>query len=311
MTDEQQAGRVGRSLKPSGWAGPPGGKGHFVFAALILGLSAAGWSVAVEVMHIATYKAPVPWAANVEVNEQFRMLSLPDRFGPYRFVSADGELWREEDGTTDGKPDGEIVPDKTMMEQLRIGTSTDKTNFRKRKSNWYTIRVYRDTRVPVGLLAGYWRLEVYYYTGGVDVVPHVPEVCGVAGGAALLGSEAMEISAPGAPGAWGAEPIDVRRAMFQKTDRQRNTSRFSQYYVFSLNGKPEHRRHMVRLRLTSPFVRHAYFAKIQFASLSPVHDPAQADMVAREFAKYFLPQVLKTLPMPEDVRKLEAAGGDE
>jgi hypothetical protein len=305
--DKTSRGDAARAAAP-GW-----GLGHFIVAALILGVAAAGWSVAVEVMHLATQKVAVPWPADVKVDEEFRMVSLPERFGPYQVVDRDGEIFRDKGGKTDGKPDGEIVITEDVMAQLKIGTSTDRENRALRRSNWYAARIYRDNRVPAGQPLRYWRLEVYYYTGGVDVVPHVPDICLVAGGATLLSSRDVEIPVPSAPGAWGRKPVRFRRVLFQKTDYSGNTSRFVQYYAFSLNGTPESSRNVVRLRLTSPFVRHAYFAKIQFGSLSAVRDSAEADAAAdaaaREFTTYFLPQVLEALPTPEDVEKLEAGAG--
>ena len=46
---------------------------HFVAAAVLLGATAAGWSVAVRVLKIATRKYAVPWAEGVEVDGSFRM----------------------------------------------------------------------------------------------------------------------------------------------------------------------------------------------------------------------------------------------
>ena len=285
---------------------------HFLIAAVVLGTSALGWSLAVRVLEIATHKEAVPWPAGVRVDEDFRMVSLPDTFGSFEFVSADGELQRDQSGRPikDGRPDGETKVESETMELLKIGTSTDKANLPKRKSNWLSIRVYRDRRVKPGRALRYWRAEIYYHTGGVDVVPHVPEICGVAGGAVLLGSDDIQVTLPHAPGEWGGKPIDFRRTRFERTDLSGATSRYAQYYVFSLNGHPESSRNVVRLRLTSPFIRYAYFAKIQFAPLGSMIDARKTDEAAKEFARHFLPEALKTLPMPADVEKLDARTSD-
>ena len=278
---------------------------HFLIAALILGGVAVGWNVLVATIKVYTMKLAVPWPADVMVNEEFRMLSLPEKFGPYEFVSADGELYPK-----DGKPDGQIDIDEETMGLLKIGTPTDRGNLPKRKSNWQVVCYYRDTRVEPGQRHAYWRGEIYYYTGGVDLVPHVPEICGVAGGAVLLGSEDISVSLPGAPSQWGAGPVAFRRARFELAGLGGDAKQFVQYYTFSLNGLPESDRNAVRLKLTSPFVRYAYFAKIQFAPWRTVADQAQTDEAAREFARHFLPAALKVLPMPEDIEKL-SAGGEE
>jgi hypothetical protein len=289
-----------------------GANRHFVVAAVLLGATAAGWSVAVRVLKIATRKSAVVWAKGVEVDGTFRMTTLPDRMGPYELVTADGEVYHDQGKPViDGKPDGVPEMPKDVMELLKIGTSTDESNLAERKSNWLSVRIYRDSRLPKQHPLRYWRLEVYYYTGGVDLVPHVPEICAVAGGATHLRTEELGISVPGSAGAWGAGAIAFRRALFERTNRKGQAARFVQYYTFSLNGKPESRREMVRLRLTNPFVRHAYFAKIQFSPV-PVYvlpRPEEADAGAAEFVRSFLPHVLASLPTAADIEALDAGTG--
>jgi len=275
---------------------------HFAVAVLVLGGSALGWSVAVRVLKIATHKKPVVWPKGVMVNDEFSMVSLPDKIGPYEFVDGDGEIHRDEQGrpVRDGQPDGQASVEAETMELLKIGTSTDKKNLPERKSNWLAIRTYRDSRLRPGQRPRYWRAEIYYYTGGVDLVPHVPEICGVAGGAILIGSDKISIRLSGAPGDWGKNIVDFRRTRFEKTDLVGRKFRFTQYYVFSLNGRPECERYQVRWKLASPFIRRAYFAKIQFAPLGAVFDQREADEAAKEFARHFLPEALKVLPLPPD-----------
>ena len=280
---------------------------HFVVAAVILALTAAGWSVLVELAGWATMKQPVPWPAGVEVDDEFRMVSLPDRLGPYEFVSADGELARDPQGRPkkDGRPDGEGIVDDETMGLLKIGTGTDKRNRPKRRSNWFMVRTYRDSRLGPGQSFRYWRAEAYYYTGGVDLVPHVPEICGAAGGATLLSSSVIRVRVPSLPAPWNGE-IGLRRAVFEQTALGGGTARFVQYYVLSLNGEPETRRNVVRLRLASPFVKYAYFAKIQLGPLGRVADQRLADEAARDFARNYLPEILKAVAMPRDVEALSA-----
>jgi hypothetical protein len=285
------------------------GNRHFLAAAVILASAAVGWSVAVRVLKIVTRKEAVPWPAGVVVDEDFRMTSLPDKIGPYEFVAEDGEIHRDRETgepVKDGRPDGDASVDEETMDLLKIGTGTDERNLPKRKSNWLAIRQYRDSRVAPRHPLRYWRAEIYYYTGGGDLVPHVPEICGPAGGAVHLGSQDVQISLPDAPGPWGSGAIGFRRARFQKIELNGATSQYVQYYVFSLNGHPESNRNMVRLRLTSPFVRHAYFAKIQFGPLGSVVDQREAERAAKEFARHFLPEALKALPMPADLERLNA-----
>jgi hypothetical protein len=286
---------------------------HFLAAVLILAASAAGWNAWVRLAKLATVKYPVPWPAGVQVNEGYRMTSLAERIGPYAFVSGDGVLEFNKDGTPhkDGKPDGLGVMTKETLEMLKIGTSADEKNLPRRRSNWFMIRTYEDTRVPARHPLRFWRLEAYYYTGGVDRVPHVPEICAVMGGATHLRTVDLPVTIPGAPAPWGGTPVKFQQAVFQANEnRGEGSAQFAQYYIFSLNGAPEGDRTAVRLTLASPFVRHAYFAKIQFYPLIALPDPAEAREAAKDFAARVLPDVLKALPMPEDIRKLDESGSD-
>ena len=287
---------------------------QYLVAAVLMSVTALGWTVAVERLKIYTRKRPVPWPDGVKVGEDFRLLSLADRFGPY-VLAGDGELERNKDGSPkrDGKPDGEIVFEEHLLDTLKIGTSTDKDNLPDRQSNWYVSRIYRDTAVAPRDPRGYWQLDVQYYTGGVDVVPHIPEICLVAGGATILRTDDVQCSVPAAPSPWDG-PIVLRRAIFSRSSPNGSrSSQFAQYYTFSLNGEPESRREMVRGKLLNPFVRHAYFAKIQVAPRWAILDSQQADEQARRFLRFCLPQVLKVLPMADDVKKLgeqaEGTGG--
>jgi len=302
------------------------GDTHFLAALAILALTAAGWGVAVNVLKLATEKSPVPWPAGVEVNDKYIMTSLPDKMGPFEFVSADGELDYDPKAQgfhKDGRPDGEgeVAPD--VMELLGIGTASDERNLPLRRSNWLATRTYRDSRRGPGDPLRYWRLEVYYYTGGVDLVPHTPEICAVAGGAQWLGTTDMPVTIDGVAAPWGNTPLAFQRAMFQRTDMQGGAAgQFVQYYIFCLNGSPKSSRNEVRFALGSLFVKHAYFAKVQFAPLPAVQqqaggpvfavpDPAQADLAVADFVKYFMPCVLKTLPTPKDIDRLDAGAGGE
>ena len=109
----------------------------------------------------------------------------------------------------------------------------------------------------------------------------------------------MPFGAPGARPPWDGQ-VNFRRALFA-----RGAGKFVQYYVFSLNGRPETSWEVIRATLSlSPWMRHCYFAKIQFAPYGPITHVEQTDRAAGEFARHFLPEVLKMLPMPDDIRKL-------
>lgn len=261
---------------------------HFIIATVILlGAAAAiamlGWVV----------KYPVPWPENVVVDEDFRMLSLPDRFGPYVKASKDGE----------------IIFERSIMRSLGLGTSYDKARYPKRRSNWYVAQRYQDVRAtdPAGPYS-HWRLEVYYYTGLKDQVPHVPLRCLEAGGAEVLGDEKVTFTAPAAPPPWN-KAVAFQRVHWEKTSPGRLAVQGVEYYVFSFNGKQERRWEIVRLKTGLPLPRYNYFAKIQFspAGRGTIHGVQEADQAAAEFIKHALPCIVQTLPTAADIDRLAKA----
>ena len=249
----------------------------------MLAISSAGWGTGIRLLEWATHKEPVPWAKGVRIDPATRrLLTLADQFGPYRMRPKNGE----------------IVLDEPTLELLGIKTPLhDGARVARRSSNWYVSRVYRDSGESAQRRS--WRLSVYYYTGGLDRVPHVPERCLVADGARWLDSRTVRFEAATGPAPW-AGGVPFRRALFA-----RRGGKFVQYYTFSLNGRPECSWEVVRATLSlSPWMRHCYFAKIQFAPYGEVANLEEADRAAARFAEHFLPEVLRALPMPPDVRRL-------
>ena len=293
---------------------------HFLLAAGILLGTTVGWDRTVAALDWALQKEPVPWREGVVVDaETFNLVSFPERIGPY-VLAGDGELERSRDDDTpitDGRPDGDVVIKRSdVLDSLKIATVLDKMRVSDRKSNWYAIRIFRDARVanPRERAYGYWRLEVYYYTGGLDTVPHIPEVCGQAAGATpdRSKSKTVRFSSPeGTPAPWSGK-VPFERVWFEKRDEGRGPVNFVQYYTFSLNGRPEESWKAVRLTLTKPWVRQCYFAKIQISPLGGVGYPDEADEATGRFFKAVCPELLKLLPMPGDIdkrtRSVSAAG---
>lgn len=276
---------------------------HFLVAACILAAAAIGWDWTIMTLRWATRKEPVPWTSAVIVDDQCRVISFPDRLGPYELVG-DGVF----DRVPDGRPDGDVVLTSDVLESLKINTPMDQGRRPQRRSNWYLTRIYQDTRAGTSPAAfKYWRLEVYYYTGGLDKVPHVPDRCLVAGGATLLPSATGEVKAvvPAARAPWD-RPV-FNRVGYEMTDRiGLNVKRYAQYYVFSLNGEPEGSWKIVRGKLTNPWMRYCYFAKVQVAPLGEIGDFDQADKAVEEFLSVFMPAVSAMFPTAAAVRALDA-----
>ena len=276
---------------------------HFLIASFLLLITALGWGTAKEVIGIVLRKSPVPWPANVVVDEDFRLRSLPERLGPYA-LAADGTTNNGQEGEPDGVPDGDRTLPEDVLELLHIGTGVDQDRLGQRSSNWYASRVFVDTRP--GRQFTHWELDVTYYTGGLDKVPHVPERCLLAAGAALVDSARVPFSVPAAQSPWD-RALNFNRTLYEKRGRSGSVEQHAQYYIFSLNGRPEPMWEKVRLELTSPFGSYCYFAKVQFAPWRQVTDVDKADEAAADFIQYVLPSVLQALPMPQDIQALNAA----
>lgn len=276
-----------------------GQNGHFMVAVAILGAVAGagamlGWVV----------KRPVLWPGGVKVDEDFRLLSLASRFGPYAKVLEDGVFRKP-----DGKPDGERIFDRTEIKVLGLATQHHSDRYPRRRSNWYVSRIYANDRItdwddPYK----FWRLEVFYYTGLKDQVPHVGERCREVAGGRLQSSKAIAFRAPAAREPWGQQ-IDFQRIHFEHGKPGDVPVQAVEYYVFSLNDTPQRSWEYVRWRVGLPMPRYNYYAKIQFGpnGLKGIDSVSETDQAAAEFIKYALPSIVKLLPTAADIGKLAEA----
>ena len=284
----------------SGWRA---GWVHFGIAAVLLAATTIGWGWTMRALKLVTQKKAVPWPDSVIVNpETFRWENLPERIGDRFILAEDGEL---SDGSKDGLDDGQIILEDDIKDILGLGTNWDKQRVSRRRSNWYVTRIYRDESRPKGHPLRYWRLEVCYYTGRLDTVPHVPERCLKAAGVIIRDSKNVIFRVPTARKPWD-KPLAFRRIDAERMDRYGSTHQLAVYYTFSINGEPEDSWEQVRLTLSYPWIRHCYFAKIQFGPESPVAATKELDVAAEDFLNYFLPIILQALPMPAEVKAIES-----
>lgn len=281
---------------------------QFVIAAIILAAVALGWSATVRTLRWAMLKEAIAWPAGVEVSPDFRLTSLPPVLGKF-VLAPDGVLQRDprtRKPILDGQPDGEIILTEDVLKELGVGTPADKPRLATRSSNWYLSRFYIDRTSPPPLNA--WVLQLTYYTGMLDRVPHIPERCMTAAGATLADKKVVTFDL-GQKTPWGSQ-IKLVRVIFQKKDNAGRVDQHFQYYTFSLNGANEPLYEKVRWSLAAtPWERYCYFSKIQFSPAFPVTGDVKAEQVdqaALEFVKGFLPEVLKALPMSAEVEASNA-----
>lgn len=264
----------------------------FLVATAILLTCALTWGIAVRRMGIVLIKSPIPWPEGCVVGSDFRLLSLPKVLGRYEMVPGSDEP----------------IPKETL-EQLKIGTSFDKMRLDDRTANWYVRRRYRDIEADPNNPTPYdaWYIDVYFYNGGADSVPHIPERCRMVAGISGIQSSKvdMDLATAPLPDAW-SPTVPVQRIIYSQ-ELGMTTATRSEYYTFALNGRPESNWMFVRAKMKDIWTEHCYFAKIQFGPAGPgIVDPEESDRQAREFLRDVLPAVLKNLPSVADVDKAAA-----
>lgn len=255
---------------------------HFGILAGFLLVGTVGWSVTMRQLGVWTAKRPIAWPEGVTVNgETFQLTSLPERIGPFRMVK-------------------DVEAREDMLDTLKIATSLDKRRYDSRTSNWYSNRIYEDTTAPEDSPYRQWMLDIVFYTGGEVTVPHVPDVCILAGGAEPNQRMVLDVPLPGQPEPWKTK-AEFAGIFYEPPELAKNpglsgTVEFVQYYIFSVNGVPESSREKVRLALVNPFKRYVYYAKVQFLPTRPIRDRDQANDKARQFMQAVLPAILRQLP---------------
>lgn len=293
MSEHQQADKT---------ASPRWGWINFGILAVFLLVITVGWDVSMSALGFWLQKEPIEWPTGVTVDvTDCNNTSLTRDFGGrYRLVEGDGELFRNEDGTPkkDGEPDGIIKHSSDILESLKIGTALDTARHKDRRSNWYSSRIYEDTQELPGSPYRYWQISIDFYTGGEVTVPHVPEVCGAAGGAGVSDKREVSVECLGEKAPWNKFP--VKGLTFEK-----NGISYVQYYLFDVNGAPELDRLAVRRILSKLTFRYIFYAKIQFSPLrGSVPNVAESDEKAAEFLTFAMPCILRELPSEQKVRKL-------
>lgn len=268
-----------RTTKP-GWI-------HFGIVAGFLLIVTVGWNMAMETLGWWFRKEPVPWPADVNVNEKtFQNQSFPKHFGSYR-LAKDGELEHPDD----------------MLSTLKIGSALDEKRYSERCSNWYINRIYEDTRESEKSPYRFWQLDVVFYTGGEVTVPHVPDICVQAGGATPTGRKILTVDVQEVSDSWKTTPFV---ALGYERTFQGQFQELVQYYLFDVNGIQETDRKNVRFNLAKPERRYVFYSKIQFFPRGNVSGVKieEKDRRAKEFLRYCLPVILTQLPSAEDIQKL-------
>lgn len=136
----------------------------------------------------------------------------------------------------------------------------------------------------------YIQLFVTYYTGSADQVPHVPEECYMGGGGYHVKEEAL-VDVP-VPALGPNQSVQVKMLEFEGGPAMATGSKIV-LYVFNTNGRFCADRNCVRLTLGDPYVRHAYFSKLEVTF--GLQDELPAREAAIEAGKRFLSVVIPIL----------------
>jgi hypothetical protein len=125
----------------------------------------------------------------------------------------------------------------------------------------------------------------------VDQVPHVPDVCYVGGGNDLLSAVNTTIKVPGA--GLKDNELPVRELIFQSPNSIVPVTQ-PVIYFFSVNGHFDNGREGVRLSLADPWVKYAYFSKVELSFAGDqMPDKEDALKIAARFLSKALPILIK------------------
>lgn len=217
----------------------------------------------------------------------------------------------------------EMVASETLSKEIEHSLGTPYN------LNW----VFRDSRLAADQPGAGIRLHVAYYTGTVDTVPHVPELCYVASGVTAVESGQIEVPlaglnptlVKGGDGSLTAQAGDgqlvhlpsdtVPVHIFSFRPRAEAPAQ-SVFYFFMANGRWFGSKEGVRLSAINIRDRYAYYCKIEVMPGTLVSHPqtgrwvfaggmANREDAIRALSRFLatgLPEVFRCLPDWTEVR---------
>jgi len=187
-----------------------------------------------------------------------------DALGPYRFVEDEGTQFS-----------AAIV--------AALGTDV--------LINW----TFEDTRKEVSPRLRFISLAVTYYTGAANLVPHTPDLCFRGAGYQLKQEENLAVPVTGL----GPGPVQVPiRVLTFVASSILGNAEPTVIYTFHGNGQFTASRNGLRLLITDPRDKSAYFSKVEISFSSGrggVRNPTREQSIeaAREFLSHVLPLLVK------------------
>lgn len=288
------------SLATSG--GAPGAKPskawrhqiHFIVAVVILGLAAVGLNAATQMLQLHFKKIAIPLKAPLDDPKH----GLAHRIGPWQMVSIDTPLDPDMESNLGTKQYvfRDYVDTRKVTER-ELAVFTDKSAMERRG-----LLMQLQGQKPDAVM----NIAVTYYTGLVDTIPHVPEVCYVADGYQPVDptSDAWDVTSPQLAGA----KLPVRFIQFEDQTGVRALKR-SVAYFFQTQGHYECDPLRTRFHMQKLTERESYFAKVELMTQIPDREQSIAKM--QEFLSVALPEVERCLPDYKKLMNDKAAGKND
>jgi len=257
------------------------GSVHFLITAGVLLAAAVGLEAMCRVLNIVFAKEAVGVLKPLE--------EFPESFGS-RF-----ELAREMDNPKNNLHKGKMR--MTADVEAVLGTDEHIT--------W----LFKDNAHSTARSLAYVRVHLAYYTGLLDAVPHIADVCQLAGGAESAGaSREVTWTVGNLPAPWRQwEQTRMRRSAFVRKLRRRGEHRSIIFYVFSVNGEQANDRVAVRWSLADPTKKHCYYVKIEISAGQvggPLSDE-QCEEMCQAFFSAAAGAIFQHLPSAERIQELE------
>jgi hypothetical protein len=264
-------------------------KPDFVAAALVLGVAAAGMNFAADFLKLHFRKLPVPMRCSaLDASD-----GIPANLGKWVLVSTDKPLDADTEhalGTDKYIQRRYVNSDVVGPDAIRqmTGLAGDE---RDRQLN-ELMSQHPEAVIDMG---------IFYYTGFVDTVAHIPERCYIADGFDIKNSEIQHDQTVGTRPDGLPRKIDFSFLSFEDVSG-RNRMPTNVGYLFHVDGRYESSSLGVRRSLQSLTERYGYYAKVELKTLGrngegPSAQDQQKSLAAmKDFLAALLPDVERIMP---------------
>ena len=301
----------------SPWKSAFAGRG-FLLVVVVLAVAAVGLNAAARGLQLVFKKHPVPLRHRLDDVQA----GVPREMGPWVSVHQTSTL--DEDvqhslGTrdfvfrtyVDRRIAGKDVVERlvTLGREIDGLDEQDKAQLelkRSKQREWYGIlrRIQADR--PEAVMA----LAVTFYTGMVDTVAHVPDVCMVADGYQPKNPTKLSVAAGEYPDG-SPRQVEMQFTTFEDQTGHGRVAR-NVAYLFHCNGGYEPSHVGVRGKLQNLFERHGYYAKVELMTDEPARSDvrlakneagtARAVAAMTDLLSVALPEVERCLPDWDEVK---------